>query len=414
MVPVTDAPHVYTMPPPWRLWLSARFAFAHYGFPFSLRASTTPIARLRALGFRARSMSRNPVKRWLRSAAMTLTWPIGAFFDALRDASALAREDPRVPVVPTLCDMYALALRHNIPPLEYKLYRFDRPSGRADMHQYLYWNDLSALGVLNAQRNADNRDVQDKHRFVDLCARHGLPHVETLAVFDRGRQVAPDRPFVPDQPRLFVKNLRGKGSMGAERWTREGDLYRNSHGVAVPAADLADRLRKSDGIVQRCLDNHPSLAPLTNGALACLRIVTAIDREGQAEFIWAMLILPFGTLKSSTTGLICHVDPQTGTITRAVNIWTERDVTTHPDTGALLIGFAVPCWRESVALTTRAHALAFPGFFSLGWDVALTEAGPALLETNSGWGAIHHQMLEGPIGRTVFSRLVEEQLQAGA
>jgi len=398
------------MPAPWRLWLSGRFAFAHYGFPFSLRIPTTPVARLRALGFRARSTSRNPLKRWLKRTAMMMAWPIGAFFDALRDARAIATADSRVRLVTTLFDIYVLALTRNIPPLEYKLYRLHEPTARADMFQYLYWNDLAALAALNARRGAENRDVQDKHCFADICARHGLPHVPTFAVFDRGRQIAPDRPFAPEQSRLFVKHLRGRGSMGAERWTREGNCFRNTQAVAVPAVDLAERLRGSDCIVQPCLDNHSSLATLTNGALACLRIVTGIDRAGQAEFIWAMLILPFGTLKSSTTGIICRVDPKTGTITRALNIWTERDIADHPDTGAALIGFAVPFWRESVALATQAHALAFRRFFSLGWDVALTDTGPVLLETNAGWGALHHQILDGPIGRTVFSRLVEEEL----
>jgi hypothetical protein len=368
------------------------------------------VARLRAIGFRARSRSRNPLKRWLRSAAMMMTWPIGAFFDALRDARAIAPADSPVRLVNTLFDMYILALMRNIPPLEYKLYRFHEPAARADMDHYLYWNDLSALSALNARRGAENRDVQDKHRFAEICARHALPHVPTFAVFERGRQIVPDRPFRPDQSRLFVKHLRGAGSTGAERWTREGNRYRNTQAVAVPAADLADRLRGTDCIVQPCLENHSSLATLTNGALACLRIVTGIDRAGLAEFIWAMLILPFGTLKSSTTGIPCRVEPATGTITHALDIWNEREIANHPDTGAALIGLAVPFWRESVALTTRAHGLAFGRFFSLGWDVALTETGPVLLETNSGWGALHHQMLEGPIGRTVFSRLVKEEL----
>lgn len=40
-------------------------------------------------------------------------------------------------------------------------------------------------------------------------------------------------------------------------------------------------------------------------------------------------------------------------------------------------------------------------------DVALTKDGPLLLETNSGWGAIFHQWLDGPLGHTAFARLVD-------
>jgi hypothetical protein len=59
-----------------------------------------------------------------------------------------------------------------------------------------------------------------------------------------------------------------------------------------------------------------------------------------------------------------------------------------------------------VALAQRAHAIAFARFPFLGWDIALTAKGPVLLETNSGWGALFHQMLDGPLGHTAFPRLI--------
>jgi hypothetical protein len=36
--------------------------------------------------------------------------------------------------------------------------------------------------------------------------------------------------------------------------------------------------------------------------------------------------------------------------------------------------------------------------------------GPLLLETNSGWGAMFPQILDGPLGHTSFSRLVAQQV----
>ena len=75
-----------------------------------------------------------------------------------------------------------------------------------------------------------------------------------------------------------------------------------------------------------------------------------------------------------------------------------------------------PDRRHRATLTgTRASILCgartrppFRAFAFLGWDVALTKDGPLLLETNSGWGAIFHQMLDGPLGHTSFSRLVSQ------
>jgi hypothetical protein len=59
-----------------------------------------------------------------------------------------------------------------------------------------------------------------------------------------------------------------------------------------------------------------------------------------------------------------------------------------------------------MVLVLRAYATAFACFPFLGWDVALTANGPVLLEINAGWGAIFHQMLDGPLGYTPFAGLV--------
>jgi Sugar-transfer associated ATP-grasp len=278
------------------------------------------------------------------------------------------------------------------------------------MHQYLYWIDLPALGALNARRGANGNDVQDKHRFATICASFGLPHVETLAAFERGQQIVPDAPFMPDRSLLFVKGLRASQSQGAERWTREGNLYRDTKGSVVPADRLHEVLRRHDCIVQHCLANHDALAPRTNGALATLRLVTGIGGAGAAELVYAMLVLPRGPFTTTTGGIICALTPDTGTIRRAFDLSTGTEVPVHPDTNAPLLGFKLPFHGESIALVQRAHALAFSRFAFLGWDVAITDDGAVLLETNSGWGALHHQILDGPIGHTVFGRLVAEHV----
>jgi hypothetical protein len=81
-------------------------------------------------------------------------------------------------------------------------------------------------------------------------------------------------------------------------------------------------------------------------------------------------------------------------------------ITNHPDTGAPIVSIVLPYWQESIDLVLRAHASAFSRFAFLGWDIALTKERPLFLETNSGWGAIFHQMLDGPLGHTAFSHLV--------
>jgi hypothetical protein len=379
-------------------------ALSQYGFPFFIGRYATPVGRFRALARRTRFAWMGRLRRTPVQIAMTLGWPAGAFSTALRTCRN-ARARGREYGLGQFVDMYWLALRHSIPPLEYALYRFDEPERRKDMHEYVYWNDLPALAALNARRGSDNRDVQDKDRFADICAKNGFPHVPTLAVFDRGRQVYPAASFVPDAPVLWTKSLRLKGGAGGAKWIKDGESYHDIHGRRVAADKLAVEFRKEDCLVQPFVENHPDVARVTNGALAALRIVTGVDKHGEAQFVASLIGLPHGARETSVAAILCSIALDTGRIQFAAMPGGEP-VADHPDTGAPIIGIHLPFWQESVELVRRAHAAAFPRFPFLGWDIALTKEGPILLETNSGWGAIFHQMLDGPLGHTAFSRLV--------
>ena len=234
---------------------------------------------------------------------------------------------------------------------------------------------------------ADNRDVQDKDRFADICARRGFPHVPTLAVFERGRQIYPATPFTPDLPKIWTKSLRLKGGAGGAKWIRDGEAYRDSGGRRVGAAKLAEEFSKEDCLVQPFVENHPDIAQVTNGALASLRIVTGLNERAEAEFIASSISLPHGARETSVAGILCSIERETGRVRQAAFSDGSR-VECHPDTGLPCVGITLPFWHESIELVRRAHAAAFPRFPFLGWDIALTKDGPILLETNSGWGAI--------------------------
>jgi hypothetical protein len=380
-------------------------ALSQFGFPFSVGPYTTPVARFRALARRSRFARKDELSHRLANIAMILGWPIGACLTA-RKTCAHMRARRRSPHgLGVFLDMVRLALRHSIPPLEYALYCFNEPARREDLHEYVYWNDLPGLAALNSMLGADNRDVQDKDRFAQVCATNGFPHVQTLAIFDNGRQVYPATPFAPDVPQIWTKALRLKGGAGGAKWVRDGAAYRDSGGRRVPAAGLGDEFRVQDCLVQPYVENHPDIAQVTNGALASLRIVTGLNERAEAEFVASLIGFPHGAHETTVGGILCSIAHETGRIRHAA-FPDGAPVTNHPDTGAPIIGIDLPFWQESVDLVRRAHATAFPRFAFLGWDIALTKEGPILLETNSGWGALFHQMLDGPLGHTAFSRLV--------
>ena len=392
----------------FRLRFGKLLALLQIGFPFAIGPCPTAVARFRALARRTRFANKGGL-RVVANFVMAAGWPLGAWITALRTHRQMRKRNQAPIGIGVLFDMYWLALRHSIPPLEYALYRFHDPRRRNDMHQYVYWNDLPGMAALNGGRGADNADVQDKNRFAAICRAHGFPHVETLAAFDRKKQLHPTTPFIPTLEQLWVKSLRLKGGAGGAKWTRGVDVYRNTEDEFLSAAELVERFREQDCIVQPFIENHPVIRRVSNGALASLRIVTGLNEKEQSEYVASQLILPQGTCQTSVAGIICSVASDSGRIERAA-LPDGTPVTHHPDTNTSIAGIAIPFWHESVELVFRAHATAFSKFVFLGWDVALTRDGPLLLETNSGWGAIFHQMLDGPLGQTAFSRIVAQHV----
>jgi hypothetical protein len=59
-----------------------------------------------------------------------------------------------------------------------------------------------------------------------------------------------------------------------------------------------------------------------------------------------------------------------------------RSIDKHPDSGQEFFGFAIPQWTEALDLARRAHA-SFPSVHFVGWDIAILQEGPALVEANA-------------------------------
>lgn len=125
------------------------------------------------------------------------------------------------------------------------------------------------------------------------------------------------------------------------------------------------------------------------GAVNTLRIVT-LNPDGDDPFVLAA-VHRFGSAATrgvdnfSAGGIVADVDRSDGVLGRAFRVgagnrldWLER----HPDTGAAIGGTVLPAFEETMALV-RALARTFPFFAYVGWDVAVTDAGPVVIEGNA-------------------------------
>lgn len=85
---------------------------------------------------------------------------------------------------------------------------------------------------------------------------------------------------------------------------------------------------------------------------------------------------------------------------------------TFPDSGEPLQGFMVPCWQELLEVALDGST-AFRELGTIGWDIALTEDGPCLIEGNARYGSDIHQVATERGQKTEFERLFSERIRSG-
>ena len=66
----------------------------------------------------------------------------------------------------------------------------------------------------------------------------------------------------------------------------------------------------------------------------------------------------------------------------------------HPDTGVVLSKFKIPYYEDAVKLVCHAHKF-FYNVRSIGWDVAISEKGPIIIEGNDNWEITSIQAIYG-------------------
>ena len=166
----------------------------------------------------------------------------------------------------------------------------------------------------------------------------------------------------------------------------ENNSLRRMNGTSMAVEDLIKAMSDGSYLVQAKVEQDSSLAQMGGTALNTYRIVTFVDRQGQAHIHHAALRLGQGVTEVdnySQGGLYVEIDHGCGLLDRATVNYSDELVHAHPDTGLEFRGCPAPHWEAVSALALRAASL-FP-LGSLGWDIAVSTEGPVIIEANHGW-----------------------------
>ncbi|MCL4743913.1 MAG: hypothetical protein KJZ83_00710 [Burkholderiaceae bacterium] len=229
-----------------------------------------------------------------------------------------------------------------------------------------------------------------------------VPMPELLAVyshaprpgpFERIRTAAEMSRFLASTARfpLYFKaafGVKGKGNLSVVEGDASG--VRTRSGERMSVEQLLARLEPRAGLgwmVQRELSAHREIAARCGERVSGVRVNVFLSNEGPRLLRATWKINVVGDSDNFDAGrsgnLVAAVDLANGTVTRVVTGLgsQQRELSAHPVSGAQLLGFVIPHWQELVRLV-ESTAGAFPGFICQGWDVALCDQGPVVLEVN--------------------------------
>lgn len=181
--------------------------------------------------------------------------------------------------------------------------------------------------------------------------------------------------------------------------TLDGEVYDAEQLVASTREDAALRAGNPGAdtrsyLIERRIRQHPELTALVGQTLCCIRVQTIVTLEGEPRIIASVCKLqpnPVGVDHLIHHAVGAWVDPDSGALGRGRTRGDLEYVSVLPGTETPFVGFRLPYWPEVKDLALRAAA-AFPWVRSVGWDIAISERGPVLVEGNERWAVSLVQM----------------------
>lgn len=229
-----------------------------------------------------------------------------------------------------------------------------------------------------------------------LCKEHleraGVPVAPTVVVCGGLGEIPKTLRALAGREQFVVKPAHGSGGegilvLGAREgdgaWRRAGgdlvtlaDLHRHLADIVFGAysGDLSDRAFVEDRIVP-----HPVFVDLWRDGLCDIRVITLRGKP-----VMSMIRVPTAQSRGRANlhqgGLGLAVDLATGRTIRGYH--RGLPVERHPESGASLVGLAIPDWERVVDVSAAAARAVPLGY--LGVDVVVDrDRGPLVLEINA-------------------------------
>lgn len=249
----------------------------------------------------------------------------------------------------------------------------------ADIHPFLYLSDWAYETRCASLNPLFIREIfRDKEAFWKHLNNEGMDHSAPahLGVLRGGRFERNVREIDSGRA-ILTKAIRGSGGAGILFF----DDYR-SFETAVKSDNIPD------SVVQESIAGHEQISQIFPRSLNTMRILAFRGLDG--EIVIPAAAQKFGTQStgrvdnSAAGGLVAEIDVESGTLSPLVTFDKSgrKLLDQHPDTLVSVKGFEIPYWSRSKQLVIELMRV-FPTALHVGWDIAITDSGPIVIEANA-------------------------------
>lgn len=313
---------------------------------------------------------------------------------------------------------------HNFGPSFYSMFRFHKvPSEQ--WGNYIHSVEANRItGKINGKENTGL--TGNKVRFFIHCQDNSIRTISIMGMLGSNDEGGVNLISSPNEfeklmstapEEVFFKTSTGAHGEGAflasktedDSWLVKGELYSVENLYEKALSQLSEGCSY---LIQPLIRPHEALLPIMpNGALGTVRIITYIHGDEPKALLPVLRIPANGNVTDNFSlglvgNLVAPIDLDTGELGVAKvsrrRDWPDIiDTITHPDTGQPIAGKVLPFWSETVELVLDAQRKTklLP---TLGWDIAITDDGPLVVEANTLYAV---ELLEVAHGRGVREEL---------
>ena len=243
----------------------------------------------------------------------------------------------------------------------------------------------------------------EKNKFYKILKDNEIPFPKTYFYTKNGKFYNIEDKEITDlisfeNIEMFVKSVNGSG------------------GADVDIITFKSNQKYSDNLIfQEMLKSHKNIYKLCPvKAVQTLRINTYYTLHNEIEYdsYFIKLPPPNAISDNSYTGCIMvSIDPNTGKLqrtgfTKYGNKIGHQNITSHYNSDIKFENYQIPFWKETKILIKKLHSI-FPKLRFIGWDIAITNEGPVVIEGNSVGDILFEQLVSGPFYN---KKLIQENI----